>query len=216
MSLQVVDAIFQPGTADQKHERLPGFGVVVHTGRRTHRQYRTPVNVFRRADRYIIALTYGPDADWVRNVRASGGCELETRGHTLRLTIQSADAPHLTPPVPQALDSFGGTIQIWHDAKHESQLVIPVRGAARPAAPRTHACAARHRLTVRVRQPRHGRIVRVEAFVNGKLARRARGRRITRVRLGHLPRGRLSVRLVEHTSSGRRIVTVRTYSGCAR
>ena len=65
--------------------RLPGFGVVVHTGRRTHRPYRTPVNVFRRADGYVIALTYGPEAEWVRNVLASGGCTLETRGQTLRL-----------------------------------------------------------------------------------------------------------------------------------
>ena len=26
---------------------------------------------------YVIALTYGPDADWVKNVLAAGGCELE-------------------------------------------------------------------------------------------------------------------------------------------
>src|SRR5262245_4348395 len=66
--------------------RLPGFGVVVHTGRKSHRQYRTPVNVFQRAGKYIIALTYGPDTDWVRNVLASGGCLLETRGRLLRLS----------------------------------------------------------------------------------------------------------------------------------
>jgi deazaflavin-dependent oxidoreductase (nitroreductase family) len=66
--------------------RLPWFGVVVHTGRRSRRQYRTPVNIFRRGDRYIIALTYGPNADWVRNVLAEGGCTLETRGRTLRLS----------------------------------------------------------------------------------------------------------------------------------
>ena len=66
---------------------LPGFGVVVHTGRRTHRQHRTPVNVFRRPPNgYVIALTYGPQSDWVRNVLASGGCVLETRGRALRLT----------------------------------------------------------------------------------------------------------------------------------
>jgi hypothetical protein len=28
---------------------LPYFGVVVHTGRRTHHSYRTPVNIFPRA-----------------------------------------------------------------------------------------------------------------------------------------------------------------------
>jgi deazaflavin-dependent oxidoreductase (nitroreductase family) len=67
-------------------QRLPGFGVVVHTGRKSRRQYRTPVNVFRRGDRYIIALTYGSNADWVRNVLADSGCALETRGRTLYLS----------------------------------------------------------------------------------------------------------------------------------
>lgn len=66
--------------------RLPGFGVVVHSGRKTHRQYRTPVNIFQRAGHYVIALTYGPVTDWVRYVLANGGCILETRGRTLRLS----------------------------------------------------------------------------------------------------------------------------------
>ena len=66
--------------------RLPGFGVVVHTGRRSRRQYRTPVNVFRRGDHFTIALMYGIDSDWVRNVLAEGGCALQTRGRTLRLS----------------------------------------------------------------------------------------------------------------------------------
>jgi deazaflavin-dependent oxidoreductase (nitroreductase family) len=58
---------------------LPGFGVVVHRGRRSGRRYRTPVNVFATQDGYRFALTDGQDADWVRNVLAAGGCELETR-----------------------------------------------------------------------------------------------------------------------------------------
>jgi deazaflavin-dependent oxidoreductase (nitroreductase family) len=66
-------------------ERLPGFAVVVHTGRRSGRHYRTPVNLFRSGDGYAIALTYGRDRDWVRNVIAAGGCEVETRGRTIRL-----------------------------------------------------------------------------------------------------------------------------------
>jgi deazaflavin-dependent oxidoreductase (nitroreductase family) len=67
-------------------QRLPGFGVVIHIGRRSRRQYRTPVNIFRRGDRYVIALTYGSNADWVRNVLADSGCALETRGRTLYLS----------------------------------------------------------------------------------------------------------------------------------
>jgi deazaflavin-dependent oxidoreductase (nitroreductase family) len=69
---------------------MPGMGVVVHVGRKTHRQYRTPVLVFRRADRLIIALTYGRQSQWVANVLAENGCEIETEGRKLRLSH-----PHL-------------------------------------------------------------------------------------------------------------------------
>ncbi len=60
--------------------RLPGFGVVEHTGRRSGRRYRTPVNAFRHGDGIVVALTYGADADWVRNVLAAGGCRMERTG----------------------------------------------------------------------------------------------------------------------------------------
>ncbi len=66
--------------------QLPGFGVVVHRGRRSGRRYETPVNVFPAAEGYVLALTYGPDTDWVKNVLAAGGCELRTRGRTVPLT----------------------------------------------------------------------------------------------------------------------------------
>ena len=66
---------------------LPGMGVVVHRGRKSGRQYRTPVNIFPRpGGRYVLALTYRPDTDWVKNVIAAGGCELLTRGKHLELT----------------------------------------------------------------------------------------------------------------------------------
>jgi len=64
---------------------LPGFGVVVHVGRRSGRRYRTPVNLFSIDDRYVVALTYGREAEWVKNVWAAGGCEIVTRGRTVRL-----------------------------------------------------------------------------------------------------------------------------------
>ena len=51
---------------------LPGFGVVIHRGRRSGRIYETPVNVFRRGDGYVVALTYGAGADWVKNVLSRG------------------------------------------------------------------------------------------------------------------------------------------------
>jgi deazaflavin-dependent oxidoreductase (nitroreductase family) len=58
---------------------LPWFGNVVVAGRRSGKVRRVPMNVFRRGDDYIMALTYGRDVDWVKNVLAAGGCRLETR-----------------------------------------------------------------------------------------------------------------------------------------
>ncbi|MBC6456910.1 nitroreductase family deazaflavin-dependent oxidoreductase [Actinomadura sp. HBU206391] len=65
--------------------RLPGFGAVHHRGRRSGREYRTPVKVFRRGDLYVLSLPYGSDSDWVKNVLAAGGCDLMTRGRRVPL-----------------------------------------------------------------------------------------------------------------------------------
>jgi deazaflavin-dependent oxidoreductase (nitroreductase family) len=63
----------------------PGWAVVVHRGRKSGKTFRTPLWAFRRSDGYVIALTYGSDSDWVRNVLAADGCELETRGRRYQL-----------------------------------------------------------------------------------------------------------------------------------
>jgi deazaflavin-dependent oxidoreductase (nitroreductase family) len=65
---------------------LPGFAIVSHVGRKSGRTYRTPVNAFRANDGYIIALTYGSESDWVRNVLAAGSCQLQTRGRQVHLS----------------------------------------------------------------------------------------------------------------------------------
>ncbi len=64
---------------------LPGFGLITHVGRRSGRTYTTPVNVFARGDGFVFALTYGREAQWVKNVLAAGGCDLTTRRRHYRL-----------------------------------------------------------------------------------------------------------------------------------
>jgi deazaflavin-dependent oxidoreductase (nitroreductase family) len=64
---------------------LPIFGIVTHVGRKSGKVYRTPINAFRVPNGFAIALTYGPQAEWVKNVLAAEGCELETRGMRYRL-----------------------------------------------------------------------------------------------------------------------------------
>jgi deazaflavin-dependent oxidoreductase (nitroreductase family) len=65
---------------------LPGFAILIYRGRRSGRVYRTPMNVFHHGADYVFALTYGSDVQWVKNVLAAGGCELEMRGRRVRLT----------------------------------------------------------------------------------------------------------------------------------
>ena len=60
--------------------RMPGFALVLHRGRKSGKEYSTPVKLFRHGDRYAITLPYGSDTDWVRNVRAADGCDLLVRG----------------------------------------------------------------------------------------------------------------------------------------
>jgi deazaflavin-dependent oxidoreductase (nitroreductase family) len=65
---------------------LPSFGILTHVGRKSGKVYRTPVNVFRASNGFIIALTYSSQSEWVKNVLAEGGCELKTRGKKYQLS----------------------------------------------------------------------------------------------------------------------------------
>ncbi|QUR68083.1 nitroreductase family deazaflavin-dependent oxidoreductase [Mycobacterium spongiae] len=63
----------------------PGWAVVIHRGRKSGRTFRTPLWAFRRHDGFVIALTYGSGSDWVKNVLAADGCELQTRRRRYQL-----------------------------------------------------------------------------------------------------------------------------------
>lgn len=79
----------------------PGFAIVQHVGKKTGRAYETPVNVFRRGDLYVFALTYG-GGSWVDNVLAAGGCSVRTRRRTIRLTepVRYTDPTRGDVPAP--------------------------------------------------------------------------------------------------------------------
>lgn len=52
---------------------LPPWAVICHRGRRSGRAYRTPVLAFKRGRRLTVAILYGEESDWLRNVLAGGG-----------------------------------------------------------------------------------------------------------------------------------------------
>ena len=90
LNIKVTNRITGPFAA-----RLPGFAIVHHVGRKSGIERATPVNMFRNGDDYVIALTYGRDSQWVKNVLAAGEFEVETRGRRVTLT-----APHIVQNVP--------------------------------------------------------------------------------------------------------------------
>ena len=57
--------------------------VLHHVGRVSGRQYETPVGPTDVDGGFVIALPYGPGADWVRNVLASGSATLVHEGRTV-------------------------------------------------------------------------------------------------------------------------------------
>jgi deazaflavin-dependent oxidoreductase (nitroreductase family) len=65
--------------------RLPTFAILTHVGRKSGTVYRTPINVFRRGDHYVFALTYGSDVQWLKNIMAAGECTMRTRGRDIHL-----------------------------------------------------------------------------------------------------------------------------------
>jgi hypothetical protein len=46
--------------------RLPGFGILTHVGRKSGKVYRTPINVFRVSNGFIIALTYSSQTEYAK------------------------------------------------------------------------------------------------------------------------------------------------------
>ena len=88
---------------------------------------------------------------------------------------------------------------------------------ATPPAAGARRCVSRRNFSIRLREPRRGRLRSALVFVDGKRVRILRGRRLrARVDLRGLPAGRYKVRIVAETTTGRRIVRERRYRTCAR
>lgn len=64
---------------------VPWFAIIVHRGRKSGTEYRIPVNAWLGPEDVIVALTYGRDTDWLKNLEAAGGGEVLARRRTYRV-----------------------------------------------------------------------------------------------------------------------------------
>lgn len=64
---------------------LPPYLLVLHRGRKSGTEYRTPVLGFRAGDTILIALPYGDQSDWVRNLEAAETGVVVRKGRRLAI-----------------------------------------------------------------------------------------------------------------------------------
>ena len=58
------------------------YAIVRHVGRKSGREYETPMQPVKTDDGFAVALPYGPNTDWLKNVLAAGRATLVFDGET--------------------------------------------------------------------------------------------------------------------------------------
>lgn len=106
--------------------RVPPLALLTHRGRRSGTIYRIPIMAFPSRNAFVIALTYGRDVDWLRNVLEAGGCELKYRGRRYVL-----DTPVLFERDPRTLSLPWLVRFILHRLKVTGFLRLRVASGAR-------------------------------------------------------------------------------------
>lgn len=84
--------------------RVPPLAIIVHLGRSSGREYRTPVFAFPTDQGYAVALVFGHEVDWLKNVLAAGTCAIVRRGRpneasNPRVVGWAAGSKHMPIPV---------------------------------------------------------------------------------------------------------------------
>lgn len=98
---------------------LPLWSAVDHVGRRSGKEYRTPVTAFATSDGVAVLLPYGTDTDWVRNLRAAGSGKVVIDGRSLLV-----ENPRVVP-VREALEVMRGPWRhVLRVAPVESALLL--------------------------------------------------------------------------------------------
>lgn len=101
---------------------LPGFGILEHVGRKSGKQYRTPLNVFPTDDGVAILLSYGPNRDWLKNITAAGHARARWMGQTHELT-----GPRVMPKAEAARYVTGFSRVIFPRLPFDSAVLLTRR-----------------------------------------------------------------------------------------
>lgn len=110
-----------------------GTHVIRHRGRRSGRDYRTPIALIPTDDGWHVMLPYGTTADWLKNVLAAGDAEVEFDGDVHAVTdpqvVPRAQAEHLLSRLDRLVARVFGVDQMLR--LRRADVAVDVAGAAR-------------------------------------------------------------------------------------
>lgn len=112
--------------------------VIRHVGRRSQRQYETPVRAVATVDGFAIALPYGSDSDWVRNVLARSTAVVVHKGQAFLV-----DQPSVVPLVAVE-DSFTPRDQRAHRLFAVRECLLVHKASPQPTELSGTAASAPH------------------------------------------------------------------------
>lgn len=93
--------------------RLPWLVVLEHIGRKSGTVRRTAIMAFhRKPNRWVLALTYGTEVQWLRNVLAAGGCRLLSRGRWIEVVKPRRFAESSRSSVPWLVRPFLALLRV--------------------------------------------------------------------------------------------------------
>ena len=110
---------------------MPSFAILTHVGRTSGRTYRTPLNVFRRGDHDVFALTYGSDVQWLKNILAAGECWMRTRGRDVHLVDPELTVDPALPLMPRPVRIFGRLIRVTETLRMRATVTPRIWSGAR-------------------------------------------------------------------------------------
>lgn len=96
------------------------YAVVQHVGRKSGRQFQTPVLAMPTSDGFVIPLPYGERADWCQNVFTAGGCTIVWDGEIYPVTEPGLVNPnHALPSFPRWLWGLLKRTDVYLEVKRE-------------------------------------------------------------------------------------------------
>ncbi|MBA3824938.1 MAG: nitroreductase [Ktedonobacterales bacterium] len=116
------------------------LGVIFHQGRKSGREYATPVRLDAVPGGFLVPMPYGTDTDWCKNIQAAEGATVRFRGQDIVVgqpeVIDVATALAMLPPsagIAARLLRVKQYLRLWHATPPASLTDVQPTAEEHPA-----------------------------------------------------------------------------------